>query len=107
MKAVGYVAVLGEDEGQISELHNELEQVAKGENLDLVEIYVDRHASASLAGRPGFAKAIEVLYKDEMAVLLISWVNVSPIPSVQATAYLSLEEVAMQIFVSRPPAEDE
>jgi hypothetical protein len=31
MKAVGYVAVLGEDEDQISELHDELEQVAKGE----------------------------------------------------------------------------
>jgi hypothetical protein len=68
---------------------------------------VDRHASASLAGRPGFAKAIEVLHKEESAVLLVSWGNVSPIPSVQAAAYLSLEEVAAQIFVSRPPAEDE
>ncbi|OHV63657.1 hypothetical protein BCD48_37790 [Pseudofrankia sp. BMG5.36] len=89
--AVGYVCVF-DDEDVVNGLHGRLTGHAERAGLDLVEVYVDRPASADDGDRPGLHLAIDEIARHPEALLLVP--DLSHLPTAAAGRVVFDEQYA-------------
>jgi hypothetical protein len=59
----GYISVQHEDEGEITELHNQLTMYAEAEGVALAGVYVDRNITPGRGVRPGLTALLDTVQR--------------------------------------------